>query len=307
MALETNVTHISDLVATNPTSSDSLQEGDNHLRIIKSAIKTTFANITGAVTASHTDLNKLDGLTATQSELNLLDGVTATTAEINLLDGITATTAELNTLDGITATTAELNLLDGVTATTTEINYLDGVTSNIQTQLGNISSYPAAIRVLTSGNYTIPSGAKAVLVRASGGGGGGSGRGSGGHVYPGSHGGDTTVTNSTLGISITAKGGQRGNDDESGSGASARTGSSGGDIRYKAGADGGSSVFAGNNVGDVVGGYDGHAGSLVTKYVTNSSAGGQVLSISYGAGGAGYNGTQDGARGENGFVEIWVW
>ena len=307
MALETNVTHIDDLVATNPAATDALSQADDHIRLIKSSLKTTFANITGAVTASHTELNVLDGLTASQAELNLLDGLTATTAELNLLDGVTATTAELNVLDGVTASTAELNLLDGVTATTTEINYLDGVTSNIQTQLNNTSSYPVAIRVLTSGNYTIPAGAKAVMVRASGGGGGGAGRGSGGHMYPGSHGGDTTVTNSTLGISVTAKGGQRGNDDESGAGAAARTGSSGGDILYKAGAAGGSTVFAGNNVGDVVGGYDGHPGSLVTKYVTSASAGGEVLTISYGSGGNGYNGTQDGAKGENGYVEIWVW
>ena len=54
--------------------------------------------------------------------------------------GITATASELNKMDGITATTAELNKLDGVTATTTEINYLDGVTSGIQSQLDAKSS-----------------------------------------------------------------------------------------------------------------------------------------------------------------------
>lgn len=54
--------------------------------------------------------------------------------------GLTATASELNKMDGVTATTAELNIMDGVTATTNEINYLDGVTSNIQTQLNNKSS-----------------------------------------------------------------------------------------------------------------------------------------------------------------------
>ena len=49
--------------------------------------------------------------------------------------GVTATASELNKMDGITATTAELNIMDGVTATTAEINYLDGVTASIQTQL----------------------------------------------------------------------------------------------------------------------------------------------------------------------------
>ena len=49
--------------------------------------------------------------------------------------GVTATASELNKMDGVTATTSEINIMDGVTATTAEINYLDGVTSNVQTQL----------------------------------------------------------------------------------------------------------------------------------------------------------------------------
>lgn len=56
MALET-VTHISDLVATNPTSTDPKSEGDNHLRNIKTALKTDFPNISGVVTKTHTQLN----------------------------------------------------------------------------------------------------------------------------------------------------------------------------------------------------------------------------------------------------------
>ena len=51
--------------------------------------------------------------------------------------GITATATELNKMDGVTATTAEINKLKGLTATTAELNYVDGVTSNIQTQLDN--------------------------------------------------------------------------------------------------------------------------------------------------------------------------
>lgn len=56
MALET-VTHISDLVVTNPTSTDPKSEGDNHLRNIKTALKTDFPNISGVVTKTHTQLN----------------------------------------------------------------------------------------------------------------------------------------------------------------------------------------------------------------------------------------------------------
>lgn len=108
MGLETG-TYISDLVITNPTSSDPKSQGDDHLRLIKSTVKATFPNVTGAVTGTQT--------------------------ELNILDGATLSTAELNILDGVTASTAEINILDGATLTTTELNYVDGVTSAIQTQI----------------------------------------------------------------------------------------------------------------------------------------------------------------------------
>jgi hypothetical protein len=63
MALET-ATYISDLNTSNPTSTDPVSQGDDHLRLIKSALKTTFPNVTGAVTATHTELNYVDALTS---------------------------------------------------------------------------------------------------------------------------------------------------------------------------------------------------------------------------------------------------
>lgn len=56
MALETG-TFISDLVTTNPVASDALAFADDHLRLIKSTIKTTFPNIAGAVTKTHAEIN----------------------------------------------------------------------------------------------------------------------------------------------------------------------------------------------------------------------------------------------------------
>ena len=56
MALETG-TYIDSLVATNPVATDGLAQADDHMRLIKAAIKATFPNITGAVTVTHTDLN----------------------------------------------------------------------------------------------------------------------------------------------------------------------------------------------------------------------------------------------------------
>ena len=126
MALET-ASYISQLTATNPTTSDSVAQGDDHLRMLKTVLKTQFSGLTGttAISSSEAELNILDGVTSTAAELNILDGVTSTAAELNILDGVTSTAAELNILDGVTSTAAELNILDGVTSTATELNYND--------------------------------------------------------------------------------------------------------------------------------------------------------------------------------------
>lgn len=58
MTVET-ATFINTLDATLPTSTDPKSEGDNHLRVIKGAIKATFPNVTGEVTVSHTALNNV--------------------------------------------------------------------------------------------------------------------------------------------------------------------------------------------------------------------------------------------------------
>lgn len=63
MALETAI-YISGLVAANPLPSDPKSQGDDHLRLIKATILATFPNITGAVTASHTELNYVTGVTS---------------------------------------------------------------------------------------------------------------------------------------------------------------------------------------------------------------------------------------------------
>lgn len=63
MGLETG-TYISDLVSTNPVSSDPKSQGDDHIRFVKATVKATFPNVTGAVTATHTELNYVDGVTS---------------------------------------------------------------------------------------------------------------------------------------------------------------------------------------------------------------------------------------------------
>jgi hypothetical protein len=81
MAKET-ATYISQLVATNPVASDSVSVGDDHLRMLKTVLKTQFSGLTGttAVASSEAELNILDGVTATAAELNYLDLTTLGTS-----------------------------------------------------------------------------------------------------------------------------------------------------------------------------------------------------------------------------------
>jgi len=108
-------TFISDLVSTNPTSTDPKAEGDDHIRLLKSTIKATFPNVSGAVTPTHTELNYVDGVTsAIQTQLDSKAPVNSPT--------FTGTVV-------LPATTSV------GTVSSTEIGYLDGVTSGIQGQL----------------------------------------------------------------------------------------------------------------------------------------------------------------------------
>jgi hypothetical protein len=56
MPLE-SASYISDLNSAFPLSTDSVSQSDDHLRLIKAAIKATFPNITGPVTATQSTLN----------------------------------------------------------------------------------------------------------------------------------------------------------------------------------------------------------------------------------------------------------
>ena len=80
MGLESG-TYIDSLNSSNPAAGDAVNEGDDHLRLIKSTVKATFPNVSGAVTATHTELNLIDGVTSTTTELNYVDVTTLGTAQ----------------------------------------------------------------------------------------------------------------------------------------------------------------------------------------------------------------------------------
>jgi hypothetical protein len=111
MGLETG-TYIDSLVTTNPASTDGLAQADDHIRLLKSTIASSFPGVSGAVTATHTELNALDGITSSTSELNVLDGITATTAELNFTDGVTSNIQ--TQLNAVAATAAAAIVPSGI-------------------------------------------------------------------------------------------------------------------------------------------------------------------------------------------------
>lgn len=60
MALET-ATYVNQLVQANPSGADYVREGDDHIRLIKRVLKSTFPNISGPVTVSQDQLNSVFG------------------------------------------------------------------------------------------------------------------------------------------------------------------------------------------------------------------------------------------------------
>ena len=153
----------------------------------------------------------------------------------------------------------------------------------------------------STSSFAVPSGTKKLIIKASGGGGGGGGRRPGDYtVQNGSNGGDTTVTQATLGISITAKGGTGGQGGSDPVGGKFQTGSSGGTVLDGGGSVGGSH---GGHMGSIGAGTTGGPGSLVVAELTNPSS--QTVTFTVGSGGAAGNATYQGA-GAGGYVEFWV-
>ena len=101
MPLET-ANFIDGLNISNPAATDGLADADNHLRLIKSALKSTFPSITGAVNATHTELNTVadGGTAATATTLVNADRLVinddGTMVQVALSDLITYLTSNLS-------------------------------------------------------------------------------------------------------------------------------------------------------------------------------------------------------------------
>lgn len=105
MALETG-TYVSDLVTTNPTAGDPVSQADDHLRLIKSVLKTTFPNASGPVLAFTAGT-----LQASTSGTTLdFTGIPATAKRVTVLfngvstNNISALIVQMGTAGGVEAT-----------------------------------------------------------------------------------------------------------------------------------------------------------------------------------------------------------
>ena len=144
MALEdlTGTKYIDDLVATNPAAGDNVSEGDDHIRGIKNVLKTTFPSIDGAITATDTELNYVDGVTSNvQTQLNAkfaTAGGTLTGAAQGSTDTDTTNTGSV-TLDFSTNQNFVLTLTGNVTLAnpTTETVGQSGFITFIQDSTGS--------------------------------------------------------------------------------------------------------------------------------------------------------------------------
>ena len=103
MGLE-SATFISDLNTSNPTSTDVLSQADDHLRLIKAAIKTTFPNINAAVTATPAAINAATSFDMPSGSIIVYAGSSAPTGWL-FCDGSAISRSTYSALFGIISTT----------------------------------------------------------------------------------------------------------------------------------------------------------------------------------------------------------
>jgi hypothetical protein len=148
MSLE-SFNYIDSLNASNPTTTDNVSEGDDHIRGIKTTIKNTFPNINAAVTATDEELNYVDGVTSNiQTQLGTklpLAGGTMT----GTIAGFTSTGIDDN------ATSTKITVADTGVAFGTDIEL--GTFSGTGATTGIATAMTSEPRIHTSGTSTAAS------------------------------------------------------------------------------------------------------------------------------------------------------
>lgn len=130
-----------------PTAGDMVSEGDDHIRLTKTVVKTTFPNVAGAVTASQVELNYTAGVTSgIQSQINTKGNIAGQawsgahafggTVTVPTLAQGTSTTGAASTGFVQAEWAARLpNYTGPITASTTELNRVVGLNAPVQSQI----------------------------------------------------------------------------------------------------------------------------------------------------------------------------
>ena len=128
MALESG-TYIDSLNVSNPAATDALAQADDHLRLLKSTIKSTFPNVAGAITGTHTAINAkvaepVAAITSDGTSPSLTAGISAASVKtlIEAADAAITTARPTPSLaSGIEATEVLALLSAAPSATTTTL------------------------------------------------------------------------------------------------------------------------------------------------------------------------------------------
>ncbi len=130
-----------------PQSADMVSEGDDHIRLVKTVVKTTFPNVTGAISASHIEINYLVGVTSgVQGQINAkgaIAGQTWTGAHVfggtvtvpTLAQGTNTTGAASTAFVQTEWSTRLPNYTGPINASTTELNRIVGINAPVQSQI----------------------------------------------------------------------------------------------------------------------------------------------------------------------------
>jgi hypothetical protein len=159
MGLE-GATYISDLVVTNPVNAtDSVSAGDDHLRLIKSVLKTTFPNANAAITPTVAEFNRLIGVTA---DIELMRGMAWTTQALpySVAAGDVGTAVDLSNAGTLTLGAIANNFACSFVAV--------GGAVTVTSSSGTLSWMSAGGVAMPTGNRTVARGSMFSVFRVGG-------------------------------------------------------------------------------------------------------------------------------------------
>ena len=149
MAIET-ASYLSDLNISNPPGSDPVGQADDHIRLLKSVLKSTFPNLTGAVTSTQLQLNY--GVVPTGAIIMWSGATTSIPSGWALCNGQTASKSDGS--GSVTVPDLRDRFIVGA-GTTYAVGATGGATSNTPTITMTNASYALTQNDLPAYNLTV--------------------------------------------------------------------------------------------------------------------------------------------------------